>query len=156
MNRSRSRSPAAKVVSEAAKAASALRTAIEEDKKREEIAERIANCCRIAKEKKKREEEKREEEKRKAATQEAMEKVEKAHEEALRIVAVARAERQAERKRLLGEFMDDLSEADQVFRAAADHAIRHFQRAANAAGLRVDMQELQRLHEELQTLACDS
>ena len=85
-----------------------------------------------------------------------MEKVEKAHEEALRIVAVARFERNAERKRLLGEFMDDLSEADQVFRAAADHAIRHFQRAANAAGLRVDMQELQRLYEELQTLACDS
>ena len=144
MNRSRSRSPAAKVVSEAAKAASALQAAIEEDKKREELAERIAK------------EKKREEEKRKAAAQEAMEKVEKAHEEALRIVAVARFERQADRKRLLGEFMDDLSEADQVFRAAADHAIRHFQRAANAAGLRVDMQELQRLHEELQTLACDS
>ena len=97
--------------------------------------------------------------------QEAREKEAKeAHEEALRMVAVARAEREAERLRLLEAlrravqaFMEDVSDADEVFREASNDAIRHFQRAANAAQtgrneLR-EMQELQRLYEEFLTIA---
>ena len=140
----RSRSTAAKVVSDVAKPVSALQRDMEEEKTREEFVKRIDAMT---------------------GAQEAREKEAKeAHEEALRIVAVARAEREAERLRLLEAlrravqaFMKDVSEADEVFREAANDAIRHFQRAANTAQrgrneLR-EMQELQRLYEEFLTIA---
>ena len=152
----RSRSPSAKVVSEVAKPVSALQRDMEGEKTREELRDM--------------EEEKTREDfvKRVDAMTDAQEAREKeakeAHEEALRMVAVARAEREAERLRLLEAlrravqaFMEDVSDADEVFREASNNAIRHFQRAANAAQtgrneLR-EMQELQRLYEEFLTIA---